>query len=262
MVDYHLHSTVSHDGHDTPEAMARAAVRAGLREICFTDHLDYMRGVPLEAMAYRVETYNEAYDNLAVPGLKIRRGTEIALDLWSIPIAEHDLSLRPYDFVIGSLHYLRDQDLYVNDAFWAERPQPEIIREYFEHILKCIQAYDNFDVLGHLTYISKCPSNPDRRPILYKEWRELVDEILKALAQKGKGLEINTSGVDIIGATLPDGAYLRRFKELGGEIVTVGSDAHQTRRVGQYTDKACALAMEIFGHVCTFENRQPIFNRF
>ena len=262
MFDYHLHSTVSHDGHDTPEAMAYAAARAGLREICFTDHLDYLRPFPHDDYAYRVENYNKAYEGLSVPGLTIRLGTEVDIDLWCRSIAQHDLSLRPYDFVIGSIHNLRDQDLYVNDAFWAEKPQPEIIREYLEQILKCVRASDNFDVLGHLTYISKCPSNPDRRPILYLEFRELVDEILKTLADKGKGLEINTSGVDIIGATLPDGAYLRRFKELGGEIVTVGSDAHQTRRVGQYTDKACALAKEIFGHVCTFENRQPIFNRF
>ena len=67
--------------------------------------------------------------------------------------------------------------------------------------------------------------------------------------------------MDIIGAFLPDAEYLRRFKELGGEIVTVGSDAHQVRRVGQYTQQACALAQEVFGHVCTFENRRPIFHK-
>ena len=261
MFDFHLHSNVSHDAHDSPEAIAQAALRAGLREICFTDHLDYLYPFPRDTFAYKVENYNAAFEGLSVPGLKIRLGTEICIDSWSVPFAVEDLSLRPYDFVIGSLHSLRGNDLYVNDAFWAERPQPEIILEYFQVILQSIQSFDNFDVLGHLTYISKCPSNPDRRPIFYREFREVVDEILKVLAQKGKGLEINTSAVDIIGAFLPDAEYLRRFKELGGEIVTVGSDAHQVRRVGQYTQQACALAQEVFGHVCTFENRRPIFHK-
>lgn len=261
MFDYHLHSNVSHDSQATPESIVQAALQAGLREICFTDHLDYMRQFPRDSFAYRVENYNKAYDGLSVPGLTIRRGAEVSLAKWSIPTAEHDLQQRPYDFIIGSLHFLRDRDIYVDDAFWAEHPQQEVIREYFEEILENIQAYDNFDVLGHLTYISKCPSNPNRQAIAYRDHREIVDEILKTLAGKGKGLEINTSGVDLIGAFLPHDEYLRRFKELGGEIVTVGSDAHQAHRVGQYTNKACAMAMEIFGHVCTFEGRRPIFNR-
>ena len=261
MFDFHLHSNVSHDSQATPESLIQAALQAGLREICFTDHLDYVQGSPHEAQAYWVEDYNKAYDHLSVPGLKIRLGTEVSLDTWSLPMATHDLQLRPYDFVIGSLHFLRHQDIYINDEFWAERPQPEIIREYFEEILNCVQSYDNFDVLGHLTYISKCRSNPDPRAIAYKDYREIVDEILKTLASKGKGLEINTSGVDLIGAFLPHEEYLRRFKELGGEIVTVGSDAHQAHRVGQYTREACALAQNVFGHVCTFENRKPIFHK-
>lgn len=261
MFDFHLHSNVSHDSQATPESLIQAALQAGLQEICFTDHLDYFQGFPHETQAYWVEDYNKAYDRLSAPGLKIRRGTEVSLDRWSLPMAEQDLQLRPYDFVIGSLHFLRQQDIYVNDAFWAQRPQQEIIREYFEEILKCVQSFDNFDVLGHLTYISKCGSNPDRRAIPYRDHREIVDEILKALAMKGKGLEINTSGVDLIGAFLPHEEYLRRFRELGGQIVTVGSDAHQAHRVGQYTREACALAREIFGHVCTFEERKPIFHK-
>lgn len=261
MFDYHLHSHVSHDSKATPESMVQAALQAGLREICFTDHLDFLRDAPRDTQAFRVEEYNKAYDHLSAPGLSIRRGAEVSLAKWSLPMVEHELQQRPYDFVIGSLHFLRDHDIYVDDAFWAEHPQQEVIREYFEEILECIQGYDNFDVLGHLTYISKCGSNPDRRAIPYQDYREILDEILKALVSKGKGLEINTSGVDLIGAFLPHEEYLRRFKELGGEIVTVGSDAHQAHRVGQHIHQACALAGEIFGHVCTFENRKPIFHK-
>jgi histidinol-phosphatase (PHP family) len=74
-------------------------------------------------------------------------------------------------------------------------------------------------------------------------------------------MEINTSGVDRCGDFLPYDVYFRRFKELGGEIVTVGSDAHNWKRVGQYSDRACDVLKEIFGYVCTFEGRKPIFHK-
>ena len=74
-------------------------------------------------------------------------------------------------------------------------------------------------------------------------------------------MEINTSGVDCCGDFLPGAEYLRRFKELGGQIVTVGSDAHTPNRVGQYTDRACAILKDIFGYVCTFEKREPVFHK-
>ena len=84
---------------------------------------------------------------------------------------------------------------------------------------------------------------------------------MKVLVHKGKGLEVNTSGMDACGDYLPGLEYLRRFRELGGEIVTVGSDAHHANRVGQYCLDACEMLREIFGYVCTFEERKPQFHR-
>jgi histidinol-phosphatase (PHP family) len=127
--------------------------------------------------------------------------------------------------------------------------------------LKCVQAHDGFDVLGHLTYPSKARGNPVNRPVPYDAHWEVVDEILRTLAQKGIGIEVNTSGMDICGAYLPAREYLLRFKELGGQIVTVGSDAHDPSRVGQYAPQAMQMLQDIFGHVCTYENRQPVFHK-
>ena len=84
---------------------------------------------------------------------------------------------------------------------------------------------------------------------------------MRILANKGIGLEVNTSGIDRIHTFLPDEPYLRRFKELGGEIVTIGSDAHTCDRVGQYTKEACDMIRDIFGYVCTFKDRKPIFHK-
>ena len=98
-------------------------------------------------------------------------------------------------------------------------------------------------------------------PLAYADHAEIIDEILRTLADQGKGLEMNTSGVDRCGGYLPTADYFRRFRELGGQIVTVGSDAHTSDRIGQYTREACQVLKEIFGYVCTFENRQPIFHK-
>ena len=123
------------------------------------------------------------------------------------------------------------------------------------------RQHDDFDVMGHLTYISKTRYNPVKRPVDYETCREIIDEIFKTLLRKDKGMEINTSGVDICGVFLPQIEFLRRFKELGGRIVTVGSDAHNAQRVGQYCDRAIEMAREVFGYVCTFEDRKPVFHR-
>ena len=130
-----------------------------------------------------------------------------------------------------------------------------------DEILNSVKCHDDFDVLGHITYLGKASANPRHEPIPYKDYWEVVDEIFKVLVSKGKGIEINTSGMDKCGAFLPDEAYLRRFKELGGTIVTVGSDAHHSNRVGQYCREAAAMVQEIFGYVCTFKQRNPVYHK-
>ena len=260
MFDFHMHSRVSFDGHDSGEALAKAALAAGLKEICFTDHIDYD---PLETMGdltFNTAAYNAEYDHLALPGLKIRRGMEFGLARNNQEQFKKDLQRRPFDFVLGSIHFVDDVDVYF-ETFWQGKTVFQAERRYLDETLACVQVHDDFDVLAHLTYISKCPSHPTSRPLPYEEHREVIDEILRILAAKGKGLEMNTSGVDRCGDFLPSADIFRRFKELGGEIVTVGSDAHRCDRVGQYSDRACGILTDIFGYVGTFEGRKPIFHK-
>ena len=120
---------------------------------------------------------------------------------------------------------------------------------------------DHFDVLGHLNYVCKSLYNPTRKPLYYADYRDLCDEIMKILVQKGKGMEINTSGVDRSGDYLPSLDFIKRFRELGGQLITVGSDAHDASRVGQHIDGALAISKEVFGYVCTFEKRNAVFHK-
>lgn len=259
MFDYHIHSRVSFDGHHTGLALAQAAKAAGLREICFTDHIDYDPRGKLDSMVFDTGAYAAEYQDLALPGLKIRRGMEFGLTTDNQAQLRRDLGRWPFDFVIGSVHFVEGWDVYYAD-YWQGKTVFQGERRYLEEVLKCVQAHEDFDVLGHLTFVGKAPANPDRRCVPLEAHRELVDEILKTLAEKGKGMELNTSGVDRCGGYLPTLDYFRRFRQLGGTIVTVGSDAHRCDRVGQYSREACQALKEIFGYVCTFEGRQPIFH--
>ena len=260
MFDFHMHSRVSFDGHHTGEAMAKAALAAGLKEICFTDHLDYDPLEKMGVLAFDTEVYNAEYNNLEVPGLIIRRGMEFGMTSDNVEQFKKDLQRRPFDFVLGSIHFVDDLDVYY-PPYWQGKTVLEAEQRFLQATLDCVGLHDDFDVLAHLTYIAKSTSHPAPRPIPYAEHREVIDEIFKILVAKGKGLEINTSGVDRCGAFLPSPDMFRRFKELGGQIVTVGSDAHRCNRVGQYSFDACEILKDIFGYVCTFENRKPIFHK-
>ena len=106
MFDFHMHSRVSFDGHDTGRAMARAALDAGLKEICFTDHLDYDPTGQMGDLTFRTEDYNAEYGRLSLPGLTIRRGVEFGLTRDNPAQFRKDLARRPFDFVLGSIHFV------------------------------------------------------------------------------------------------------------------------------------------------------------
>ena len=172
---------------------------------------------------------------------------------------QKDLNRRPFDFVIGSVHLVGDADIYL-EPYWADKSYEEAIRLHLETTLECVRAHEDYDVLGHLTYISKCTGNPRKELLRYEDHKPIMDEILRELVKRGKGMELNTSGFDRCGGSLPTLDYFQRFYDLGGRIVTVGSDSHDTARVGQYTHEMVAELKKIFGYVCTFENRKPIFH--
>ena len=259
MFDFHMHSTVSFDGHDTPEQMIAAAKKTGLKEICFTDHIDYVKDFDDLSMVFDTDFYHRAYDALQSEDLLIRRGMEFGMYPENAAALRQDLSRAKFDFVLGSVHFVDEYDVYFKE-YWDGKTIHEAERLYLETTLECVKAHEDFDVLGHLTYISKARAHHAPRPVPYEEHKAVVDEILRQLVRKGKGMEMNTSGVDRCGDFLPYAAYFRRFHELGGRIVTVGSDAHTADRVGQYTHRACGILKDIFGYVCTFQGREPVFH--
>ena len=260
MFDFHIHSNVSFDSSSEAADIVAAAKAAGLREICFTDHYDFNVLDGNVPEFFRLPRYAEVYDNLHAEGIAVRYGVEFGI----MPDNAHELknllSKRNFDFVIGSVHTVDGFEIY-GPPFWQGKAVTQCFRKYLETTLASVSAHSDFDVLGHLTYASKCPPNTEKKRIEYADFSDIIDEILLTLAKNGKGLEINTSGMDKLGAFLPDESIIRRFRELGGEIVTVGSDAHAPDRVGQYSDEALDICRRLFGYVCTFNNRQPVFHK-
>lgn len=260
MFDFHLHSSVSFDATTPPLDIVLAAKAAQLKEICFTDHYDYNDDPQKKPDIFTVEDYRTAYDSLCVDGLTIRRGVEFGMTPWNQQEAQRLLASYPFDFVIGSVHYVDGHDPY-EAVYWQNADVEQDFARYLEQTLRCVQVHSDFDVLGHLTYVCKSVHNPSHAPVVYEKHRDITDAILQELVKKGKGMEVNTSGVDRAGDFLPGEAFLRRFRELGGQIVTVGSDSHDTTRVGQYVPRTLEMLKDIFGHVCTFENRKVQFHK-
>lgn len=259
MFDFHMHSSLSFDSTAAATDMIRAAEAAGLREICFTDHYDCHWSENDAHDLFTTEQYRATYDILPSSPVTVRRGVEMGLTAWNKSTAEAFTQSYPLDFVIGSLHFVDGYDPY-DPQYWVDKTMHRAYERYLEETLLCVRIHDDFDVLGHLTYVCKSPHNPYHLPVPYEDFRPLTDEIMRELIRKGKGMEINTSGVDRVGDFLPSARHLQRFCELGGRIVTIGSDAHNPERVGQYADRAAAILKDIFGHVCTFAGRTPVFH--
>lgn len=260
MFDYHLHTEVSFDSEEQPQNMINAAERLGLKEICFTDHYDFNDVYKDRQDIFALDQYRLAYDDLKSDTVKIRRGVEFGITEWNMPQLKSLTNGYAFDFVLGSVHYAGGTDPYFQE-FWNNITVPEAFQKYLLKTLECVKAHSDFDVLGHLNYVCKSQFNPLRKSFSYNDYSDICDEIMKVLVSKGKGMEINTSGVDRVGDFLPSIDFIKRFKELGGEIITVGSDAHDACRIGQYTNEAVEIAKDVFGYVCTFEKRNVIYHK-
>ena len=229
-LDAHLHTDLSPDADVSIDSHAAAAVARGIREIAITDHLDFDPLAP--AFAYAEHAVRERYvrdaaERWAPHGVTIRFGVEITYQArYEAEIREH-LRARAYDYAIGSVHVMRD-DPYRADrvAAWvAGRSLAEIVAPYFGEVLAAIRS-GLFDTMGHLDFVKRYLA-PHVTPADLAAAPELYEPLLAALVESGTSLEVNTSGLrQSPGETYPAPWAVARFRELGGDRVTVGSDAH------------------------------------
>lgn len=261
--DYHLHTRHSMDCEMSLDLLCRTALAVGLSEICITDHTDFGHPDPgvdlppiMADLLADVECARRTY-----PRLLIRLGIEIGDN----PACRREIqawhSAQPLDFRLLSLHLVDNMDPY-NPLFYAQAEQDALYRRYAQCKLESALAWpaDSYDAFAHLGYCAKFAPYPiSERPLRYRHAPDAFDELFKVLAQNGKALEINTSGRKTLGECIPDRELLFRFRELGGEFVTIGSDAHLPAFVGKWTDDARALARSCgLRYALTFAQRLPI----
>ncbi len=260
--DVHMHSQFSGDSDAPQEEMIMTAIDAGLGGMCFTDHLDI--DYPDNPALFLLDLPNYTASVLALKNkyrekFPVHLGIELGLQPHLSDIHSDILAQYPFDFVIGSCHVVHGFDPYY-PSFYEGRSEKDCYREYFESILENIHAFDGFDVYGHIDYVVRYGPTKNAN-YDWTHYREVIDEILRLLISKGKGIEVNTGGFKYgLGHPNPTEGILRRYRELGGEIVTIGSDAHAPQHIGFDFQKIPSLLKAAgFEYFSIYENRNPIF---
>ncbi|MBR1470585.1 MAG: histidinol-phosphatase HisJ family protein [Lachnospiraceae bacterium] len=269
LADCHLHSSFSGDSEAPMEEMIQKAISLGMREMCFTEHMDFdfiytpeepegFYEVNTDAYLYDLLKYREKYREQ----IKILFGIELGMQ--TTVTRKNLLYVKNYDFdfVIASSHLCNGKDPYLKETFFEGRPEAEAYHEYFQYIYECIRSFQNFDVYGHLDYVLRYGPTKNEN-FRFEEYRTDIDRILKLLIENGKGIEANTSGYAYgMGGPHPCRDILARYKELGGEILTIGSDAHRPGMIGSHFEDTAEMLKEIgFEYYCVFENRMPEYHK-
>lgn len=260
--DTHMHTHFSGDSEADCREMVRSAMEKGLDGLCFTDHLDIDYPNDPEEFLIDFPAYFEELKKVQEEfssvfpvhiGLELGLQTHLAKELPDI------ISGHPFDFVIGSSHVVHHIDPYYPE-YYTGKTEDEAYREYFESILENLAVFDCFDVYGHIDYVVRY--GPNRNTYYtYEKFADVIDEILQTLIQKGKGIEINTGGFKYgLGHPNPTEAILKRYHDLGGEIITIGADAHKPEHVAFDFEKVPDILKNAgFSYYTVFKRRKPEF---
>ena len=258
IADYHFHTSGSFDGKDGLPEYIRQAEQKGISEICVTNHYECGTGLRREnasLFALRDE-YWKAVSGTRQSPVTVRFGVELGEPLHDKGAAEVAVCEGHFDFIIASLHYIRGCPVFGKIDFRSPDPADYAERYYDE--LEEIIDWGKFDVLGHLNYFERHAARQGVRLDMEKYFPRLADLFVK-LIEKGKGIEVNTSGLfGPQASTMPDEAVLRLYRGLGGRIVTVGSDSHEAQNVGRGFEQAVAMLKRAgFDSITVFEERTP-----
>lgn len=265
LTDYHTHSYFSGDCNTPMENMIIQALSLGMTHLCFTEHLDL--DYPIKAgenldFSLATDRYREKF---LIMKEKYREklcllwGVELGLQTHIFPTLHDYVQNHPFDFIIASSHLCNGGDPYYPD-FFEGRDEEAIYEEYFSSILNNVRNFSDYDVYGHLDYIVRYGPNKDAR-YSYEKYRDIFDAILKTIIENGKGIELNTGGVKYGLKDLhPTTDILKRYKELGGNIITIGSDAHTPKDLQNHFSRAKAVLQECgFKHYTIFRERKAKF---
>lgn len=258
IIDYHVHSDNSFDGNSNIKGMCKKAIDLGLSEICFTEHFS----VDPTDVSYNVLDYKkyhreiEACQDFFKGKLIIKEGLEIGephISNFKYNLIDQlkDMNL---DFIIGSVHNISNVKL---RAYMKVKDKKETYDDYFNEIYELAKNSD-IDVIGHLDLMKRYAYN-DFGNYDFNQYKDVIESILKEIIKRNIGIEVNTSGLrNSVHESYPSMEIIKFYKELGGEIITIGSDAHNTEDVGSgYFSTIQMLKNYEFRSIFKFEKRKP-----
>lgn len=256
--DYHVHSEFSWDSRTPMEAQIQAAVRAGVEELCFTEHVDYGArcgedNCDYSAYKRELERCRAIYGNQ----IRLKYGIEFGVQTHTIGEYERDFREQSFDFVILSCHQVDNLE-FDNQAYQRGKTQREYNEGYYSELLKVIRSFDRYSVLGHLDLMRRYDRNG---PWPFENSRPILEQILSHVIERGKGIEVNTSCFRYrIGDLTPSEDILRLYRDMGGKILTLGSDAHRPEQIaGQFPFVRRRLRELGFRELCAFHQMEPEF---
>lgn len=266
--DFHVHSDFSSDSDAPMERMIEHAIQIGLDRICFTDHMDYE--FPPEynmSFEFNVDQYFSKItklQNYYKDDITILKGIELGLKPEISRRLEKLLQSYSFDFVIGSSHLVDNMDPYYN-TFWEKQTIEKSIEKYFQSIIDNVTAFSNIDVYGHIDYIvryiPKALSNEHcNSDEFYHLFHELLDKVLLKIIKSGIAIEVNTAGYKYgLSHPNPTENIIKRYFQLGGTYVTIGSDAHKPEHIAYNFEHIETVLKEIgVNQYVVFEQRNPV----
>lgn len=265
--DMHVHSCFSSDSTEKMENIIETAIQKGFSYVYFTDHHDERFPIHPDAPEMNFQLDFDRYI-MKLQDLKtqyqqqieVRFGVEQGICPETAPLIHNISQKYLFDFIIGSSHLTKLQN---GDPYYPEyyigKDNRTAYREYFLSEVQNVLLTDDYDVYGHLDYaVRYCPDS--NFTYNFEDYRDIFEVLLTHIIEHGKGIEVNTSGISKIGFPHPHIEALKLYKTLGGEIITVGSDAHVKENIGYGFDLAESLLKEVgFRYYTVFQNRKPEF---
>lgn len=239
LADYHVHSEFSSDSQAPMEQMIEKALQLGLSRLCFTDHMDYdYPPVSNHTFTFDPDAYVKKIIELKEhyhKKIEILTGIELGLQPHLSERLNSLLKNYSFDFIIGSSHVVDHYDPYFPE-YWGNKTKEQGVRRYFESIIENCRTFHDFNVYGHIDYIIRYvpekyidkASGRSMPEYSYLDYSDVLDEVLETILAYGKGIEVNSAGLKYgLGYPHPRAEVLKRYLELGGELITIGSDAHK-----------------------------------
>lgn len=259
LFDYHMHSDFSADSETPMEEMIEASIAKGLTEICFTEHIDFEYPDPTISFDLDIPVYTDKINAMRdkyKDVISIKKGVELGLQPYLLDRYNQLMDKETFDFVISSIHTADKKDLHSGN-FFANRSIEASYQLYYEELLYCVKNFKQFNILGHIDLVKRYKTLDTNN-----NFHDILSEIFKVIIQDGKGIELNASGYAYgLGGPMPTIDILKLYKAHGGEVLTIGSDAHEGRHVGHNFDQIIELVESVgFKYITTFENMEPTFH--